>query len=103
MDDIPIISVTGTKGKTTTVFVIDDILRKLGYNVVKVDTTGHFVNGKRKSTLDDSKRVWHLVPSVCPGRYLWEFFSHPELCEKGVAVLECSLGSSATSGLGYRY
>lgn len=101
--DTQIIAVTGTKGKTTTVAVISDVLKTLGKNVLKVDTTGHFVNGERKSTLDDSKAVWRLVPSVCPGRYLWEFHSNPELKENGVAVLECSLGCSATSGLGYRY
>lgn len=101
--NIPIISVTGTKGKTTTVAVIADVLRTLKHNVLKVDTTGHFVNGERRSTLEDSKNTWRLVPSVCPGRYLWEFHAHPELTEKGVAVLECALGSSATSGLGYRY
>ncbi|MDB5165708.1 MAG: hypothetical protein JWM00_598 [Candidatus Saccharibacteria bacterium] len=103
MGKVPIISVTGTKGKTTTVAIIDDVLRRLDQQVMKVDTTGHFVNGQRKSTLDDSKAIWHLVPSVCPGRYLWEFHAHPELCERGVAVLECALGSSAISGLGYRY
>lgn len=103
MEKVPIISVTGTKGKTTTVAIIDDVLRRLGQQVVKVDTTGHFVNGQRQSSLEDSKAIWHLVPSVCPGRYLWEFHAHPELRENGVAVLECSLGSSAMSGLGYRY
>jgi cyanophycin synthetase len=103
MTPVPIISVTGTKGKTTTVAVIADVLQKLEKNVLKVDTTGHFVNGERRSTLDDSKNVWRLVPSVCPGRYLWEFHANPSLTENGVAVLECSLGSSATSGLGYRY
>lgn len=97
------ISVTGTKGKTTTVAIIAAVLQKLGSNVLKVDTTGHFVNGERRSTLEDSKNTWHLVPSVCPGRYLWEFYAHPELRENGVAVLECSLGSSALSGMGYRY
>lgn len=101
--DIPIISVTGTKGKTTTVAVIADVLRTLEHNVLKVDTTGHFVNGERRSTLEDSKRTWRLVPSVCPGRYLWEFHANPALTENGVAVLECALGSSSTSGLGYRF
>lgn len=98
-----IISVTGTKGKTTTVAIIDSVLLALGHNVVKVDTTGHFVNGERRSSLDDSKSAWGLVPSVCPGRYLWEFYSQPQLIENGVAVLECSLGCSALSGLGYKY
>ncbi len=103
MNNIPIISVTGTKGKTTVVAIIDSVLRQFNLNVLKVDTTGHFLNGERKSSLDDSKKTWRLVPSVCPGRYLWEFHANPQLQEKGVAVLECSLGSSANSGLGYRY
>lgn len=102
MNEVPIISVTGTKGKTTTVAVIADVLQKLGQNVLKVDTTGHFVNGERRSTLEDSKKTWQLVPSVCPGRYLWEFRANPSLQENGVAVLECSLGSSALPGMGYR-
>lgn len=101
MSNVPIISVTGTKGKTTTVSIIDSVLRQLGKNVLKVDTTGHFVNGKRRSTLDDSKATWKLVPTVCPGRYLWEFSSNSKLCDNGVAVLECALGSSASPGLGY--
>lgn len=100
---IPIISVTGTKGKTTTVSVVADVLQKLQHNVLKVDTTGHFINGERRSTLDDSKNAWRLVPSVAPGRYLYEFLLHPELAENSVAVLECSLGCSALSGLAYRY
>lgn len=96
-----IIAVTGTKGKTTTVHVIEDVLRRLGFATLKVDTTGHFVNGKRRSTLDDSKRTWRLVPTVSPGRYLWEIYANPEL-SNAVAVLEAALGSSGPSGLGYR-
>lgn len=104
MSQVPIISVTGTKGKTTTVAAIADMLQRLQHNVLKVDTTGHFINGERRSTLDDSKTTWRLVPSVCPGRYLWEFYAQPQLVERGVAVLECSLGcSGGVSGLGYRY
>lgn len=101
MSTAPIIAVTGTKGKTTTVAVISDVLQKLGKNTLRVDTTGHFLNGKRMSTLDDSRSSWGLVPSVCPGRFLWEFHDKPELDDK-VAVLECSLGCSGLSGLGYR-
>lgn len=100
---IPIVAITGTKGKTTTVAVVADVLRTLGRNVLKVDTTGHFVNGERRSTLDDSKASWGLVPSVAPGRYLWEFHANPELVQNGAAVLECSLGCSASSGMAYRY
>lgn len=96
-----IITVTGTKGKTTTVHVIEAVLRRLNFPTIKVDTTGHFVNGERQSTLDDSRKIWRLAPTVCPGRYLWEIYGNPELVD-GVAVLEAALGSSASSGLGYR-
>lgn len=98
---VPIAAVTGTKGKTTTVAIISDVLLALKKNVLKVDTTGHFLNGERKSTLEDSKRIWRLVPSVSPGRYLWEFFAHPELTTDGFAVLEAAIGSSSIKGLGY--
>ncbi|PID31314.1 hypothetical protein CR983_01845 [Candidatus Saccharibacteria bacterium] len=97
-----IITVTGTKGKTTVVHAVEDVLRRLGQNTLKVDTTGHFVNGVRRSSLEDSKQTWQLVPTVCPGRYLWEFHADPELKRDGVAVLEAALGSSSGSGLGYR-
>lgn len=98
----PIISITGTKGKTTTAYVVSEALHALSRNVLRVDTTGHYVNGVQKSTLDDSKAIWKLVPTVAPGRYLWEFHADPKLRENGVAVLETALGSSSLSGLGYR-
>jgi len=99
--NVPIISATGTKGKTTTVAIIADVLQRLNNSVLKVDTTGHFLNGERKSTLEESRASWQLVPSVCPGRYLWEFHTNPSMASP-VAVLECSVGCSGFSGLGYR-
>jgi cyanophycin synthetase len=99
---VPIISITGTKGKTTTTFVVSQVLQALGKDVLRVDTTGHYLNGVQRSTLEDSKQVWGLVPSVSPGRFLWEFQVNPGLRENGVAVLESSLGSSSLSGMGYR-
>lgn len=98
------ISVTGTKGKTTVVNVVASVLQRLKYDVLKVDTTGHYVNGSQRSSLEDSKLVWNLVPSVCPGRYLYEFKTDKLLANslKPVAVLECALGCSASAGLGYR-
>lgn len=104
MQHIPKISVTGTKGKTTVVNVLASLLQQLNHDVLKVDTTGHYVNGQQRSTLDDSKTVWNLVPSVCPGRYLYEFKTDPKLsvADQPVAILEAALGCSASSGLGYR-
>lgn len=99
---IPIISITGTKGKTTVTGVVADILQRLGHNVLKVDTSGHFMNGVRRSTLQDSKQIWNMLPTRLPGRYLWEFYEHPECKDRGVAVLESSIGC-AESGLGYKH
>lgn len=103
MKSVPIISVTGTKGKTTTVSVIGDILHRLGHNIVRVDTKGHYVNGEQRSTLEESKSLWGLVPTKSPGRYLWDFYADDRLRSKGVAVLECAIGCSGTAGLGYDY
>lgn len=95
------ISVTGTKGKTTVVNVLSSVLQACHKSVLKVDTTGHYVNGIQKSTLDESNHLWSLVPTVSPGRYLWEFKDDVDNPDN-VAVLECALGSSGGAGLGYR-
>src|SRR5512141_2932904 len=94
-----IISVTGTKGKTTVVNVLAQIMHGLGKNALHVDTTGYFVNGDCKGTSDESMLVCRLMPTVCPGRFLWEFRANPELQENGVAILECSIGCSRAPGL----
>jgi len=95
------IAVTGTKGKTTTANLIAQVLQKYDFSrVLLVDTTGHFVNGERRSTLADSKNTWGLVPSVAPGRYLYEFMGREDE-EKNVAVMETSLGCSTLSGMGF--
>jgi cyanophycin synthetase len=102
MNPTPKIAITGTKGKTTTTYVVATVLQALGYNVLRVDTNGHYVNGEQRSTLSDSKQTWGLVPTVCPGRYLWEMRADPVFATKPVAVLEAALGSSGSAGLGYR-
>jgi cyanophycin synthetase len=94
----PRIAITGTKGKTTVTSVLAAVLQNYQKTVLKVDTKGHYVNGNQKSTLKDSTRVYGLVPTVCPGRFLYELDGHEK---DGVAVLECSLGSSRLAGLGY--
>ena len=98
------IIITGTKGKTTVAYLVDQILMCLGKNTIRVDTTGHFVNGTRKSTLEESKEIWNLVPTVCPGRFLWELKSFSEKERKNtVAILESSLGSSNSPGTGIAF
>ncbi len=97
------VSITGTKGKTTvTNFVAEVLLKSKRFdNVLHVNTTGHFMNGVRKSTLEDGTQTWGLVPTVSPGKYLYEFLPERIKTKKNIAVLESSLGSSTLSGLGY--
>jgi cyanophycin synthetase len=94
----PIISVTGTKGKSTVTYVLADVLGRYGETTLRVDTTGYYVNGEQKGSLASSKRVSRLVPTVCPGRFLTAM----EDVEEFTAVLECSLGCSNLAGLGYK-
>ena len=49
-----LIGVTGTKGKTTTTFMIKQILEKQGKNVGLIGTIATYINGKR---LEDSSRT----------------------------------------------
>lgn len=100
-NSIPILTVTGTKGKTTVVSLIASYLHELDRNVLHVDTTGHFVNGVRQSTAADSRDIWGIgTVTAAPGRYLYEFLSNKDLQQNGAAVLEASF-SSARWGLGY--
>ncbi len=93
-----IISVTGTKGKTTVVRALDFVLRKSGNKTLRVDTDGHYINGRQKSTLEDGKKLFMLVPTVCPGKYLLDARKmYPDF----TAVFETAIGSSASAGLGY--
>ena len=101
MKDIPLISVTGTKGKTTTVSLIAAGLQHLGHNVMHVDTSGHYVNSERESNAQDSLDVWGIkTVTQAPGRYLGEFLHNPQLHDNGIAVLEASF-SCYKRGLGY--
>lgn len=92
------ISITGTKGKTTITRALDYVIRKSGEKVLRVDTDGHYVNGKQKSTLDDSKKLFMLVPTVCPGKYLLDA---RKMFPDFTAVFETAIGSSGSGGLGY--
>ncbi len=100
------IAITGTKGKTTTAYLIAALLQRLDHQVLRVDSTGHFVDGVRKSSVQDSLDTWGLVPTVAPGRFLYEFATksqkQEEQTKQSVAVLECSLGCSTISGMGYK-
>ena len=99
-----VVAITGTKGKTTVSFLIDQIMLSLKRTTLRVDTTGHFINNERRSTKEDSTALWHILPTVCPGRYLWELMDYtPEERANTVAVLECSLGCSRLAGVGHKW
>ncbi len=98
----PLVTITGTKGKTTTVRLLDYVYRNLGFDTLRVDTDGHFVNGKKKSDYFYSRKYWGIVPNNCPGRYLFELANKPlKSSKKAVCLLEAALGSSSSIGLGY--
>lgn len=95
----PIVTITGTKGKTSIARVADALFCHFDYGVLRVDTDGHFINGRQRSNREESYEKWGLVPNVCPGRFLYDL---PRLRqEKRVAILEAALGSSRLRGLGY--
>ncbi len=93
-----ILSITGTKGKTTVTRGIAFVLHSLGMRTLRVDTDGHYVNERRKSTLQDSRNLFNKAPTVCPGKFLITMKPYyPDF----TAVLETALGSNGVHGLGY--
>jgi UDP-N-acetylmuramyl tripeptide synthase len=94
-----IISITGTKGKTTVSNILFSLLReKKNEDVLLVDTEGVYFNNTKKETFDDSWKLYHLVPTVSPGRFLY----HLQYSKSSTAILEMSIGSSNLPGMGYQ-
>lgn len=85
---IPIISVTGTNGKTTTVRLIYNILKGLGYHTGLSSTGGIYIGDKKIRNGDTTG-----------------FYSAREVLKSpdvGVAVLETARGGILKKGLGYK-
>ena len=86
---IPVIAVTGTNGKTTTVRCIAHILKGIGHTVGLTCTDGIFVDGRRVDTGDCSgPKSARLV------------LSHPLV---NAAVLETARGGILREGLGFDF
>jgi cyanophycin synthetase len=86
---IPVVAVTGTNGKTTTVRLITHVLRETGLRVGNTNTDGVFINGQQVEEGDwagwaGTRRV--LTDSAVD-----------------VAVLETSRGGILRRGLGFNY
>ena len=86
-ESIPIISVTGTNGKTTTVRLISYVLKKMGYNVGMTSTDGVYLNDECIHNGDDSG--FNSAKTILLNR------------DVDVAVLETARGGIIRKGLAY--
>ncbi|QAT38912.1 hypothetical protein EQM05_00785 [Clostridium sp. JN-9] len=87
MNSIPIISVTGTNGKTTTVRLISHIMNELGYNTGMTSTAGIFIGNHKLKNGD-------TTGFLSARDVLTNFQSE-------AAVLETARGGILRNGLGY--
>lgn len=85
--NIPVISVTGTNGKTTTTRLINHTLRMIGYNVGMTSTEGIYINDKCIHHGDDSG--FNSAKAVLLNK------------DVDVAVLETARGGIIKKGLAY--
>ena len=84
---IPVVAVTGTNGKTTTVRLIAHILATAGQRVGMTDTNGVYINGRQIDTGD------------CSGpRSARSVLMHPDV---DAAVLESARGGMLREGLAF--
>jgi len=86
---IPIFSITGTNGKTTTTSLIAYIMQKMGHRVGMTNTNGIYINGLPIDKLDASG------PQSAQ-----RVLAHPEV---EVAVLETARRGILFNGLGFDY
>lgn len=85
--NIPVISVTGTNGKTTTTRLIAHVLRKIGYNIGMTSTDGIFFNEKCIHKGDDSG--FNSAKTILMNK------------DVDIAVLETARGGIIRKGLAY--
>eukprot|EP00828_Plagiopyla_frontata_P027681 TRINITY_DN3591_c0_g2_i1.p1 TRINITY_DN3591_c0_g2~~TRINITY_DN3591_c0_g2_i1.p1 ORF type:complete len:911 (-),score=144.48 TRINITY_DN3591_c0_g2_i1:845-3577(-) len=85
--NIPVISITGTNGKTTTTRLISNTLKSIGYNVGMTSTQGIYINDKCIHQGDDSG--FDSAKTILLNK------------EVDVAVLETARGGIIKKGLAY--
>lgn len=95
-----IISITGTKGKTTITRALGFVITDQKQDTLRVDTDGHYINEQQKSTLQDSRNLFSKAPTVCPGKYL---ITMKKYFPKFTAIFETAIGSNGFHGLGYGF
>lgn len=84
---IPLVSVTGTNGKTTTSALIERIMSRAGYQTARAGTTGLFRNGQ-----------WLEFGDMSGGRGHHKVLESPEV---ELGVLETARGAVAGMGLAF--
>lgn len=97
---VPIISVTGTKGKTSVLRALSAVLSPYIDHILRVDTEGAWLDGELKLSHTDSKRLWGLAPGNAPGRFITYLAG---LKGSAIALLEANVFSSKACGLGYSH
>lgn len=64
-DDLKIIGITGTNGKTTTTFITSNMLNKLGFKSAYIGTIGFYINGEfikdLNNTTPDTLTLYKLI------------------------------------------
>lgn len=92
----PKVAVTGTKGKTSVVRMLDFALRPLFDEVLRVDTSGAYINGDLKVDEAESRERWGYTLTNNPGRFLSYITKL-----SNISLLEATVFSFVT-GLGYK-
>lgn len=85
--NIPVISITGTNGKTTTTRLISHVLKSMGYKVGMTSTEGTYIDGECIETGDNSG--YYSAKTVLLNK------------DVEVAVLETARGGMIRNGLAY--
>lgn len=87
--------VTGTKGKTSVVSLINHLLGR-NYQKLLVSSEGVFLNSRKIATYQDSLVNFGFSPNVRPGRYvicnLFRKTTSDLNDQRKIAILEASLG-----------
>ncbi len=86
LKDIKFIGITGTNGKTTSCFLIYQMLNKLGIKAAYIGTIGFYIDG-------ESRELSNTTPDIDT---LYEMFV--EAADKGVTVIAMEVSSQAIAG-----
>lgn len=96
LSQYPRISVTGTKGKTTVIRLLEAAYAGIFDDILRVDTSGAYLNGACMVDENESRNKWGLTTTNAPGRFLG-LIKQPS----NLSLLECTVYNAIT-GLAYK-